>query len=65
MRFHIYSSSWFTDFFLCVLPSHDISDLKVPKLSPLLKVTQSNTEHLVENDRENPKLFKENIGIGF
>ena len=53
------------DFFVCVLPSHDISDLKVSKLCPLLKATQSNTEHLVENGRENPKIFKKNIGIGF
>ena len=30
------------DFCVCVLPSHDISDLKVSKLCPLLKATQSN-----------------------
>ena len=52
------------DFFVSVLPSHDISDLNVSKLCPLLKTTQSNTEHLVENGRENPKIFKKNIRIG-
>ena len=54
--------------FLCVLPSHDISDLKDSKLCPLLtllKATQSNTEHLVENVRENLKVLKKNSGIGF
>ena len=48
--------------FLCFLPSHDISDLKVSKLCPLLK---QHAEHLVENSRKNSKIFKKNIGIGF
>ena len=30
------------DFCVCVIPSHDISDLKVSKLCPLLKATLGN-----------------------
>ena len=48
--------------FLCFLPSHEFSDLKVSKLCPLLK---QHAEHLVENSRKNSKIFKKNIGIGF
>ena len=53
------------DFFVSVLPSHDISDLKVSKLCPLLKATQSNTEHLVENVRENQKYSKKILELAF
>ena len=43
------------DFFVCVLPSHDISDLKVSKLCPLLKATQSNLNIF---SRERSRKFK-------
>ena len=33
-------------------------------MSPIKSNTKQ-PEHLVENGRENPKIFKKNIGIGF
>ena len=69
MRFHIYSKNLVLDLPSVVLngddfmffTSHDISDLKISKMCPLLKTTK----HLVESGRENPKIFKKILELAF